>query len=165
MNKIELTIRLAQWLASFLDEKYSHNFDIEVVIPEANFSKLANENLKRVNGYPSFDFKTDVLGVMENRASGVVELVLMNRSTSAISLKEIGEMNCYCRLVKPKHAFLGSLRGLPEEVNLILLNNSQEQKLLKINDELDIVIFKWDEEKDRINEISVFPINQRENFK
>lgn len=165
MNKIELTIRLAEWLASFLEEKYSRDFDVEVLIPESNFSKLANEKLKRVNGYTSFDFKTDVLGILENKASGTVKLVLMNRSISAISLKEIGEMNCYCRLVSPRHAFLCSLKGLPEEVNLILLNNNQEQKLLKINDELDIVIFKWDADKDRVNEISLFPISQRNEFK
>lgn len=165
MNKIELTVRLAEWLTKFLEEKYSRDFNVEVLIPDSNFSKLANEKLKRVGGYTSFDFKTDVVGILENKMSGSVELVLMNRSISAISLKEIGEMNCYCRLVNPRHAFLCSLKGLPEEVNLILLNNNLEQKLLKINKDLDIVIFKWDVVSDHIVEISLFPISQRVNFK
>lgn len=165
MNKNELTKRLAEWLKEFLATKYSSEYDVEILIPDSNFSKIANEKLKKVDGYTSLDFHTDVLGILENRKSKTVQLVLLNRSLSAISLKEIGEMNCYSKLINPKHSFLSSLKGLPEEVNLILMNKELENKLLKISDDLSIVVFKWDEEKDKIDSISIFPISQRKNIK
>ena len=76
--------------------------------------------------------------------------VLLNRSISAISLKEIGEMNCYSKILHAKHSFLASLKGLPDEVNLILLNNDVSNKVLKITENNTIHIFKWDEKIDDI---------------
>ena len=161
MNKNELTVIIAKWLEGFLLNRYGDDFNIEVIIPESNFSKIANESLKKVDGYTSLDFHTDVLGILENKKTKSVKLVLLNRSISAISLKEIGEMNCYSKLMNPKHSFLVSLKGLPEEVNLILLQKEMEQKLLKINTDLEIIVFKWDEDNSKIDPLTVFPIEKR----
>ena len=161
MNKPQFTERLTQWLSEFLINAYHYEYDVEVLMPTSNLSKIANDRLKRIDGYTSFDFTVDVLGLLEHRKTKNVELIFLNRSLSAISLKEIGVMNCFSRLVKPKHAFLASLKGLPEEINLILLNSVLEQKLLKISDNLNINVFRWSEENDIVDLITVFPISQR----
>lgn len=164
MDKNEFTNRLSQWLKDFLEAKYSSDYEIEVLIPNSNFSKIANEKLKTIDGYTSFDFHSDLLGILEHKKQKSVELILLNRSTSAISLKDIGEINCYSKLVKPKHSFIASLKGLPEEVNLILMNKDLEEKLLKISEDLTVIVFKWDEKTDSIDAISIFPIDQRNVF-
>jgi len=161
VNKVEFTARLSQWLLEFMNTNYSSDYNIEVLSPASNISKIANEWLKRIDGYTSFDFSVDLLGLLENKYTMAVEVILLNRSVSAISLKEIGVMNCYSKLVKPKHAFIVSLKGLPEEINLILLNSELEKKLLKISDGLNINVFKWNEEHDCVDLMTVFPINLR----
>ena len=164
MDKKEFTTVLSGWLENYLKSIYSKTHNIEIVIPSSNFSKISNEKLKKIDGYTSFDFHTDLLGILENKKNNNVELVILNRSTSAVSLKEIGEMNCYSKLIKPKHCFIASLKGLPEEVNLILLSKDKEEKILKITKDLYITIFKWDESKNKIDPISIFPINERNKF-
>jgi hypothetical protein len=106
----------------------------------------------------SFEFHPDILGLLTSKIDGKVETVLLNRSVSAISLKEIGEMNCYSKILHAKHSFLASLKGLPDEVNLKLLNNDVSNKVLKISESNTIHIFKWDEKIDDIDQITLFPI-------
>jgi hypothetical protein len=67
-------------------------------------------------------------------------------------------MNCYSKILKSKHSFIASTKGLPDEVNLILLNDEIAEKLLKITDEMYIHIFKWDVENNQIDSLSAFPL-------
>lgn len=158
MNKDELTDSLCEWLSVFLDTKYSNDYLIEILKPESHLSRNTNVAIKKLDGYASFDFHTDIIGLLTHKEKGEVEVVLMNRSLSAISLKEIGEMNCYSKILKSKHSFIASTKGLPDEVNLILLNDEIAEKLLKITDEMYIHIFKWDAESNQIDSLSAFPL-------
>ena len=158
MNKNELTDSLCEWLSIFLDTRYSKEYNIEIIKPDSHLSRNTNLAIKKLDGYTSFDFHTDIVGLLTHKNSGEVEVVLMNRSTSAISLKEIGEMNCYSKILKSKHSFLASTKGLPDEVNLILLNDEVAEKLLKISDNMYIHIFKWDAESNQIDSLSAFPL-------
>jgi hypothetical protein len=162
MNKLQFTNRLIQWLNDYLIKKYSLDYNIDVFVLDTNISKLANEKIKLIDGYTSFDFHTDIIGLLEHKTSKKIETVLLNRTVSAISLREIGEINCFSKVMKPKESFIASLKGLPEEVNLILLNDKMEDKLLKINNDLSIVVFKWNSQIDMIENRTVFPINKRQ---
>jgi hypothetical protein len=164
MNKLQFTNRLVQWLNDYLIKHYSAEYNIEVIILDSNISKLANEKIKLIDGYTSFDFHTDIIGLLEHKITKKIETVLLNRTVSAISLREIGEINCFSKVMKPKEAFIASLKGLPEEVNLILLNDKMEDKLLKINNDLSIIVFKWNAQNDMIEDRTVFPINKRQSI-
>lgn len=158
MNKIELTKSMSDWLSGFLNAKYSNDYLIEILQPDSHLSKNTNATIKKIDGYTSFDFHTDIIGLLTSKSTSKVEVVLLNRSTSAISLKEIGEMNCYSKILKAKHSFIVSIKGLPDEVNLILLNDEVADKLLKITDDVYIHIFKWDAENNQIDSLSAFPL-------
>ena len=159
MTKSQFTEILARWLFEFLNKNYSIEYEIEVIIPDGNLSKNPNQTIKKMDAYASFEFHPDILGLLTSKTNGKVESVLLNRSISAISLKEIGEMNCYSKILHSKHSFLASLKGLPDEVNLILLNNDVSDKVLKISERNTIHIFKWDEKKSEIDQITLFPID------
>lgn len=158
MTKIELILSLSHWLHDFLNNKYSNEYQIETIIPENHLSKLANTTLKKIDGYTALDFHPDIISLMSEKTTNHVEVVIMNLSKTAISLKEIGEMNCYSKVLKSKHSFIVSTKGVPEEVNLILLNNKTMDKLLKIDNLNYIHIFRWDEDKKSIDVNTIFPL-------
>jgi hypothetical protein len=155
-KKQEYTIIAKQWLENFLNEKYSNKFTIKVILPTSNISKLPDPEIKFVNNYTLFDFKPDVLGILTDKKTKKVELVLLNRSTSAISVKEIGEVNVYSLITAPIHSFIVSPKGLPTEVNTLLLNESIEDSLLNYSSEKEIVILKL-LENGKIDNKNIFP--------
>lgn len=157
LTKPEYTKIMKIWLESYLKKKYSKEYDIEVLIPTSNLSKLSNHSLKQIPEYSSFDFNPDLLGILINKNNKKVELVFLNRSISAISLQEIGECICYCRLANPLEAFISSPKGLPTEVNLLLLNDEIQKRLLKYTADSSITIFKWDENSKKVDLKSIFP--------
>lgn len=161
-EKDKLTNELKIWLENFLKKKYAVEYDIKVIIPESNLSKLAIPEIKHVEDYSSLEFKPDILGILLNKSTKNIELVFLNRSTSAISLKEIGEMHCYSKLAKPKISFLVSSKGLPDEVNLLLLNEDIEDSLLTYDTNKKIFVFKYNIESSCMDKNSIFPINKKE---
>lgn len=148
-----LSENLLHWLENYLEKKYSEEYFIEALMPKSYISKLPNDNIKKIPNYSSFDFKPDLLGILQLKENpNIVELVFVNRSASSLSLKEIGEIICYSRIASPKEAFLISPKALANEVNLILLDRSMQANILSYNDKF-VKIGKFDGE----NVLHIFP--------
>ncbi len=136
-------------------KNYSKNYNIEVIIPNGNISKISNNSLKNVQNYSLLDFSSDILGILTSKKGKEVKLVLINRAISPISVKEIGEMNIYCHIINPEAAFVISLKGLPNEVNSLLLNDNICSSLLKYHNK-EIIILKIDE-NGQVDNKCIFP--------
>jgi len=163
MEKKEFTILIKDWLESFLKKRYSNTHDIlRVIIPNTRLSKLSDSDIKKCKNYSAWDFKPDILGILKNKKNAQIELVFLNRSISALSLKEIGEIYCYSKLAGSRISFLTSLRGVSNEVNILLVNDSMRDRLLKYTVNGQIVIFSWNEEEKKINKNSIIPTDKRE---
>lgn len=163
MDKNEFTKKLQSWFATFLTRKFGDSYEIiDVIIPDVYLSKLNNELIKSLPNYSIWDFKPDILGILKNKDSKEINLVFVNRSTSALSLKEIGELQCYARLVNAKLALLVSLSGVSNEVNILLLENDIRRRLLNYGDDQNIIIFSWDIQSDGVDYNSVMPLEKRD---
>ncbi len=163
MEKNDFTERMRQWLESFLKRRLALTHDVlEVLAPTSSLSKLNNEHIKGLQNYSSWDFKPDILGIIQDKKTNQKEIVLLNRSTSALSLKEIGEINCYARLTKASLVFLTSTRGLSSEVNILLLDDDIRKRVLQLNGGGEITIFAWDEGTDSINQNSIVPFTKKD---
>ncbi|MBA7699335.1 hypothetical protein ES703_108030 [subsurface metagenome] len=161
MQKKAFTNLMKNWLVKFLNKKYSATHKIlDVVIPNTNLARLSDSNIKSCKNYSAWEFRPDILGILKNKKNAQIELVLLNRSISAISLKEIGEIYCYSKLVNSKISFLASLKGVSNEVNILLVDDSIRSRLLKYSDNGQIIIFSWDEKKGKINENSIIPTDK-----
>ena len=162
MDKNQFTKILKDWLENFLENEVFSTYEIlEVIIPESSISKLNNEYIKQIPNYSSWEFKPDILGILKEKSTGKLELVLLNRSTSALSLKEIGEINCYARLTDAYMAFVASLNAVSSEVNILLLEDAIRNRVLNYSKNKNIIIFGWDEKNNRINKDSVIPFEQK----
>lgn len=153
----------AGWLQGYLRKHYLKTHDVHVEIPKSKISHLTGELIKTVENYPLLDFKPDVLGILVDKKTSKTSLVFLNRSVSAISVKEIGEMNVYGIVANPLLAFLVSLKGLSNEVNALLLNSNIESSLLGYGNNRRIVLFKLDEDGS-IDKETIFPRDLKEIF-
>lgn len=162
MDKQTLTESLKVWLEKFLKEKFSSYYEIEtVLVPETGISKMNNDSIKKLPNYSAFEFHPDILGILREKQTGRLELVLLNRSLSALSLKELGEMNCYARLTGAFLAMVVSLNGVSNEVSILLIEDSIRNRVLNYAENKSLIVFGWDENKNTINPNSIIPINQK----
>ena len=162
ITKSAFTKIMSKWLVKYLTAMYSEKYSIEVIIPKSTLAKLSSRKIKTIPDFSSFEFKPDILGILKNKENGKAELVFMNRSINAISLKEIGEMLCYCRLANPKDAFICSPKGAPTEVILLLHEDSIQTRLLNYSGCRFITLFKYDTQNDKVDEKFLFPKSKKD---
>ena len=160
MNKSQFTDLMKVWIESYLQNKYGKSYHVSVVIPTSNISRLPRTEIKDcVTNYSSFEFSPDIIGILKHKTlTNKVELVFLNRSMASISLKEIGEMQCYCRIADPLEAFIVSSKGLPQEINMLLLDDVISTSLLKYSSNKFINVFTWNATKGDIEPLSIFPL-------
>jgi len=165
MEKQEFTDKITKWLKSFLSQKFveTHNV-LDVIIPGSNLSKIQNSSIKLCPNYSAWEFKPDVCGILKNKKTGEIELILANRSTSSISLKEIGEIYAYSKLANSKLSLLFSVNGVSNEVGILLLDSEIKKRLLNYGDGKEIVILSWDENKNDVNRSSIIPFEKKSLF-
>jgi len=161
-SKDKYTKLARRWLEFFLIKHYAKTHDIKVIIPRGNLSKIDLVEIKRYPNYSLMDFSSDVVGIITSKKTKKIGLVLLNRSTNAISVKEIGEMNLYSKIVNPEMAFIVSLKGLPNEVNNLLLNEEICSSLLGYGNK-KIIILKLDD-KGKVDSKTIFPRKFKDSF-
>jgi len=165
MDKNQLSDVLEAWLPKFISNNFGNQYEVlEVIRSPQQLSRLNNSYIKNLQNYSSWEFKPDVLGILKNKTDSTISLALINRTTSGISLKEIGELHCYAKLAKAEFAFLVSTSGVSNEVNILLVDKLIRTRVLGYENNKSICLFSWNEEDDRPNKDSVLPIEMRNFF-
>lgn len=117
---------------------------IEIFSTQTSLSKTKNSYLNNIQNISSFEFSPDILVIL--RLKKEIKLCFINRSNSAISLKEIGEMNTYCKIAKPYKSYIISPKWISSEVNILLFNDDIKNRLLDYWGENYINIWMIDED-------------------
>ena len=163
MDKDAFTNNMGNWLNAYLLKNYGESHDIKVISPQSNLDLIPIDFLKKLPNIGLMQFKPDILGILVDKKDETkIELVFLNRETKKFGLRELGEMLCYCRIANPKHAFMASLKGLSPAVDK-MINHYKNNKIISFN-EKQIIIFRWDEDLDRIDEYSITPIESKSLF-
>jgi hypothetical protein len=162
MEKDNLSLGIKMWLELFLEKKFSAEMDLlEVLIPESNLSKLPNSHVKSMANYSSWEFKPDLIGILKHKKSGIIRLAIANRTTSSTSLKEIGELHTYAKVLDAEFAIVISTNGPSNEVNILLLEQSIRDRLLQYKPSKSMFLATWDGDKNEILQNSVLPLEYR----
>jgi hypothetical protein len=165
MDKNELSVVLIEWLRNFLSLKFYNQYDVLEIHNSPSFlSKLNSPYIKELANYSSWEFSPDILCVLKRKVDNQTCFALVNRTTSGLSLKEIGELHCYAKLVKAEFAFLVSTSGVSNEVNILLVDKQIRDRLLNFEDEKTITIFTWSDNSNAVDKNSVLPIEMRHYF-
>lgn len=161
ITKTEFTKKMRDWFEKYLEDSYSPEYDIDVILPKSSLSMINRGDLKSISDISSYEFRPDILGILTG-ADGS-KLAFLNRNMHAIGIKDIGELLCYCRLAKPIEAFISSLKGVATEVTLLLMRLDVQERLLKYDNKY-ITLFGWNSQLDEPEIRSMIPSSKREKF-
>lgn len=104
MKEIELYEPMRTWLHTYLQDKYKK---FEVITVDAHSERL--DRVLRKYGIicdvaTGVDIQIDVLGIVRNEKG--FRLFFVEAKKTSLTLRDLGQLWAYCRLVDPEEAFL-----------------------------------------------------------
>lgn len=156
MTKNELTIKLTDWLCAYVKRNYSSNYDLQSILtPETTLSKINNTDIKGMTNYSAWEFTPDIIAILKDKNNGALSTLMVNRLTSSISLRDIGEAYVYSKLSKPLRYFVISTKGISNEVNILLVEDATRNRLLNVDKNCEIYLGSYNEKTNDIDDHSI----------
>ena len=156
MKEYELYEPMRVWLEQYLKDKYK---GYEIITADTSLERL-DRALARygivcemANGV---EIQIDVLGIA--RKKGTTKIFFIEAKKTKLTLRDLGQLWVYCKLVDPDEAFLLSSEGLGSLNKL--LNSFHREDLLDFGDGKRIkkmCVGKWDVKKNTIDFNTLVP--------
>lgn len=156
MLENELYEPMRCWLEQYLKDKYN---GYEIITADTSQERLDRALAKYdivVEMANGVDIQIDVLGIAKKKT--VTKLFFIEAKKTNLTLRDLGQLWAYCKLVDPEEAFLLSSAGLGSLNKLInifrredLLDFGEGKKIKKMK------IGKWDVAKKTIDFHSLVP--------
>lgn len=156
MLENELYEPMRCWLEQYLTDKYK---GYEIITVDASQERLEYA-LKKYNIVielaTGVDIQIDVLGIARNQTS--IKLFFIEAKKKKLTLRDLGQLWAYCKLIDPEEAFLLSAEGLGSLNKLI--NSFRREDLLDFGSGKKIKkmkIGRWDITKNCVDLHSLVP--------
>ncbi|MDO4649374.1 MAG: hypothetical protein Q4B26_12060 [Eubacteriales bacterium] len=156
MREEELYEPMRVWLEQYLKDKYKR---YDVVAVDAHAERLDRVLAKydivneMANGV---DIQIDILGIA--RKDSDVKLFFIEAKKTRLTLRDLGQLWAYCKLVDPDEAFLLSSADLGSLNKL--LNTFRREDLLDFGDKKKIKkmrVGKWDMRTNSVDYMTLVP--------
>ena len=156
MLENELYEPMRCWLEQYLKDYYK-GYDIITVDTSQERLDRALKRYDIVNEMATgVDIQIDVLGIA--RKKNIVKLFFIEAKKTKLTLRDLGQLWAYCKLVDPEEAFLFSSAGLGSLNKLI--NSFRREDLLDFGNVKKIKKMKialWDVTKNTVDLSSMVP--------
>lgn len=156
MKESDLYAPMCQWLAQYLRDKYK---GYQIIVEDTSLERL-DRALSRygivcdmANGV---DIQIDVLGIA--RKDNDIKLFFIEAKKTKLTLRDLGQLWAYCKLIDPDEAFLLSSEGIGS-LNKIL-NLFHREDLLDFGDNKRIKkmrVGRWDTGSRSIDSMMLIP--------
>ena len=156
MLENELYEPMRCWLEQYLKDRYK---GYEIITADTSQERLDRALAKYdvvVEMANGVDIQIDVLGIARKKT--VTKLFFIEAKKTNLTLRDLGQLWAYCKLVDPEEAFLLSSAGLGSLNKLI--NSFRREDLLDFGEGKKIKkmkIGKWDVSKNTIDLHSLVP--------
>ena len=156
MLENELYEPMRCWLEQYLKDNYK---GYEIITVDTSQERLDRALIKYdiVNEMATgVDIQIDVLGIA--RKKNIVKLFFIEAKKTKLTLRDLGQLWAYCKLVDPEEAFLFSSAGLGSLNKLI--NSFRREDLLDFGNGKKIKKMKialWDVTKNTVDLSSMVP--------
>lgn len=156
MLENELYEPMRCWLEQYLKDKYKGYKIITVDTSQERLDRaLAKYDIviEMANGV---DIQIDVLGIARKKTE--IKLFFIEAKKTKLTLRDLGQLWAYCKLVNPEEAFLLSSAGLGSLNKLI--NSFRREDLLDFGEGKKIKkmkVGKWDAPKNTVDLHSLVP--------
>jgi|TARA_Y100000389_G_C17280045_1_gene422468 hypothetical protein len=158
MSDSNLESKIKIWIKKFILKQ--KNFKLVDIIQSEDLSKINNEHIKNFKNYSSWCFSPDFTVIIQNTSNEKFEIMLINRTHKSVSLREIGEIMCFNKIINPTFSFLISSKGHSEEISLFMIDDNFNKKLMNYNDK-NLVIFAFNDDNENIKKESIIPFTCR----
>lgn len=129
-SEFELYTPMRLWLQKYLEDKYKNSEIITVDTHAINLDKALFELGITNNLAVGLDIQIDVLGVVKQNDNS--KLFFIEAKKTGLTLRDLGQLWAYCRLIDPEEAFLFTSKNLGS-LNKIL-NVFKREDLLDFGD-------------------------------
>jgi len=129
-SEFELYEPMRLWLHQYLLDKYK-GFEITTLDAHAERLDRVLSKLGIVNDFATgVDIQIDILGVA--RKDGIIKLFFIEAKKTNLTLRDLGQLWAYCKLIDPEEAFLMT----SAEFGILnkLLNTFKREDLLDFGD-------------------------------
>lgn len=128
----ELYEPMRLWLHEYLTSKYKTSEIITVDAHSERLDKVLNKYDIVNDTATGVDIQIDVLGIVKNKKNNSVKLFFIEAKKTSLTLRDLGQLWAYCRLIDPDEAFLLTSADLGSLNKL--LNTFKREDLLDFGD-------------------------------
>lgn len=156
MKEEDLYEPMRKWLEQYVKDKYKR---YEVIAIDSHAERLDRvlEKYNIVNEMANgVDIQIDVLAIAKRNND--VKLFFIEAKKTRLTLRDLGQLWAYCRLIDPDEAFLLSSENLGSLNKLLNVFNRED--LLDFGDKSKIKkmrVGKWDVSKNSIDYLTLIP--------
>lgn len=156
MYETELYEPMCRWLEQYLKDKYKR---YKIVVMDSHSMRLDKALEKcgiRIEQAHGIDIQIDILGIAANTKD--IKLFFIEAKKTSLTLRDLGQLWSYCKLIDPEEAFLLSSAGLGSLDKL--LNMYRREDLLDFGDGKKIKkmqVAKWDTVRKTIDFATICP--------
>lgn len=125
-NEFELYLPMKKWLQGYLEDKYKGD---KIITVDAHAERLDRVLAKYdiVNDLAvGVDIQIDILGIAKREST--IKLFFIEAKKTNLTLRDLGQLWAYCKLIDPEEAFLMTSAGLGTLNKL--LNSFKREDLL-----------------------------------
>lgn len=113
MREFDLYLPMCNWLHQYLEDKYKN---CKITVADTHHERL-DRALHRlgimgevVDIATGIDIQIDVLGIVQSKNG--IKLFFVEAKKTSLTLKDLGQLWAYCKLINPEEAFLLSSSDL-----------------------------------------------------
>ncbi len=157
MREFDLYEPMRMWLHNYLQDIFKNK---EIICVDAHSERLDRVLLKHgiVNDLSiGVDIQIDILGIVKDIKN--VKLYFIEAKKTTLTLRDLGQLWAYCKLINPEEAFLFTSSDLGS-LNKILKTHKREDLLdfgdLKKMKKMKIA--QWDAKSNKPNILTMIPI-------
>lgn len=129
-SEFELYDPMCKWLNNYLSDKYKGYEIITVDAHSERLDKVLNQYGIVNDTATGVDIQIDVLGIV--RRDATIKLFFIEAKKTSLTLRDLGQLWAYCKLIDPDEAFLMTSADLGSLNKL--LNTFKREDLLDFGD-------------------------------
>jgi hypothetical protein len=130
----------------------------DLLIPRSDLSQLNHPAFLADSTSHLWRFRPSAVVIESDSSNGVYSFHVMLGVSNAIALKDVGELNCYTRIMGAKSGCLISPKGVSNEVRLVQAEASVRNRLFNSSASLGLFLIEWDLSTRTVIGDSVIPI-------
>jgi hypothetical protein len=165
MPASEVLNEYGKWFLNYakeLNNQPGAKFDL--LVPSQDLYKLDHPALLRHQSSHLWRFRPSALVIEIDNSTNSSYFHVIVGVSHAIALKDVGELNCYVRIMGAKTGCLVSPKGISNEVRLVQAESSVRDRLFGAEKEASLFLIEWDVNRKTVKPETVIPIERKSQF-